>query len=126
MTAVGAVAKALAGSQTEAPPHCGSVSSSGTWGLGDTGCETAQLTAVDTLWELERPPGIQRDSNYLPPGQRLGPGQWDPHGLVGSHSAPPCRKPRPETPRARAELGGSRALTIAQDGPAQAQSICGP
>lgn len=49
-----------------------------------------------------------------------------PTRLGGQPRCPSPRKPRPETAGARAGLGGSRALTIAQDGPAEAQSVCGP
>lgn len=53
-------------------------------------------------------------------------GDHRPHGRQGPrqfHGRPWCPsiwKPGPETP------GGRRGLTIAQDGPAQAQGVCGP
>lgn len=89
------------------------------------GCKRPSLFTVRALWELGEASGEAKRCACRPHQQRPGPGQRDTHRSGG----------RPWRPSPRGlglsplgpEVGaGRRGLTIAQDGPAQAQSICRP
>lgn len=91
----------------EAPPRWASVSSvPWAWGTRAAGCLGCLLWTLSgrqrSLW------GCRRD--HRPHGRPWGPATWKPGPVTSSLG----------------RLGRKRGLTIAQDGPAQAQGVCGP